>query len=148
LFGRPEVVVYPVTDPVEVTEYLNDTNPPVKVLGLTSCMLVFVLSHCIIAAGRVYTLGVGFTVTEADTGFPTQNVVAGPVGIIVKVTIIGLFVVFEKTPEILSPSAEPDNGRFVIIPAGLVRVQPYVVPVTLLIVPKTISINPTPGHSF
>ena len=111
-------------------------------------MLVVVLSHCVELAGKEVTLGIGFTVTLTVIGRPTQNVVRGPVGTIVKVTVTGKSFEFEKIPEIIPPEAGPEVGIEVIIPEGFVRVKLKVVPLTLLLVPNTISENATPEHSF
>jgi hypothetical protein len=81
-------------------------------------------------------------------GRPTQNVVRGPVGVMVKVTVTGALIVSVKIPEMIPPEASPDVGIEVIIPEGLVRVKKKVVPLTLLLVPNTISEKATPEHSF
>jgi hypothetical protein len=78
LFGSPvALAVYPVTPPVAVAVKLMVTTPLVKTLGLSSVMLVAVLSHCIVFAGTGEILGVGFTVTVTFTDGPSLQ----PVGL-------------------------------------------------------------------
>ena len=97
------------------------------------------------ATGKI--LGVGLTVTVVCILLPTQYVVPGPFGKIVNVTVMGASDVFEKAPEIRSPTAFPDKGREVVMPEGFVRVHINVVPETLLLVPNKIFVKATPGHS-
>ena len=148
MFGNPTDGVNPVTVPVVLMVYLKDISPLVNVLGLLNRILVVVLSHWMEPAGIVNTLGVGLTVTVAEIGRPTQNVVSGPVGMMVKVTITGASVVFVKVPGIWSPVAVPDIGNVVEMPAGALRVHAKVVPGTSLLVVNTMFVNATPGHSF
>jgi len=76
--------------------------------------------------------GTGFTVIEAVIAEPIQ--LAGLVGVIVKVTVIGELVLLVSEPVIslLPLEAIPE------IPEGVVLVQLKVVPETELLVPNTI----------
>lgn len=86
--------------------------------------------------------GVGFTNTVAVIGDPTQNVGAGPVGVMVKVTVTGALVVFVNVPVMLPLPLAAIPVTSVV----LSRVQAKVVPVTELLVPKLIVPIATPEH--
>ena len=63
LFGNPLALeVKPVKPPVAEAMYLNVNEPFENLLGLSSLMLVVVLSHCIVSEGTGNILGVGLTV--------------------------------------------------------------------------------------
>ena len=150
LFGKPVTgVVKPVTESAGVTVavYLKEINPEVNVLGLDNFILVVVLSHWIVLTGIVKTLGVGLTATVTVICEPTQNVVPGPVGMILKITCITESAKFVNLPLMTSPTAEPVNGNLDVIPDGLIYEYVNVVPVTPLAVPNTIVWKGTPGHS-
>ena len=86
----------------------------------------------------------GLTITVAVIFAPTQLVGAGPVGVMVNVTVTGKVVVFVKAvPVILEP--EPLAAMPVTLPVlSLVHVK--VVPATLLLVLNAIVVNEAPEH--
>jgi hypothetical protein len=79
------------------------------------------------------TEGIGLTVTVALIGVPTQNVGAGPVGVIVYVMVTGTggVVEFVKVAPVISP--DPLVSCEVEIPVGEFLVHAKVVPVTELV---------------
>ena len=93
------------------------------------------------AVGCVLMVGVGLTSTVLVMGEPPQFVVEGPVGIIVNVTVIGEFVVFVNVAPVIFP--EP-LAAIPVTPTVLSLVHANVVPVTLLLVPRTIVVKAFP----
>jgi len=85
--------------------------------------------------------GRGLTVTVAVIAVPTQKVGAGPVGVMVKVTVTGDAVVFVSVAAVILPvpvDAMP------VTPDVLSLVQAKVVLLTPLLVPKVMVVNEVP----
>lgn len=89
--------------------------------------------------------GLGRTTIVAVRGAPSQKAGAGPVGIIVNVTVTLLFVVLVSVAEEILPV--PLAGK-PVTSLTLSRVQVYVVPLTVGLVPNAIVVNDCPEHIF
>ena len=90
-------------------------------------------------------VAVAFTVTIAVIGLPTQKVGAGPVGVMVKVTVTDEEVVLVKAAPVIFPdplAAIPVTFPVDKVPLSLV--QANVVPDTTGLVPKVIVVNEAP----
>ena len=123
-------------------------NVQVKVLATLAVNAIFgPIPLQVEAVAELVTVGVGFTTIVAVIAEPTQFDGAGPVGVIVKVTVTGEVVVFVNATPVISPvplaaipCTFPDDK------APLSLVQAKVVPATELLVPRDIVVKAIPEH--
>ena len=83
---------------------------------------------------------VGLIITVTVTGAAAQFVGAGPVALMVKVTVVGVVLAFVKVPLMAAPSDKfvPLVATVPVIPAGLFLVQAYFAPTIPLLLFKMI----------